>query len=502
MPTATKRRKVATAPQNAVSFASKPRGIGAFTKVSKVNSITTKSIIDKTALATTITVKPTKPQKSAGVGEKRKASEFEEEDESEHEVTQILAFARRTREVKSLLPTNANKSQPSPQTPRKAAVGSKSNSVDTPTKGARGLLGQLHLASRTPTRSSLNPKPARTPLLDLNTPLSSQDTTVELPTELLDLINLHAAFLTALSLHYAHNGTNSPADLRMLCPNVARVWGKRRVTLEDIQRILGVLNSGISRKPNDDCISHLTLSDYGHGKICIEISITGGKGGRIARPINEDLMNRIFVQEMKTCWEEKSASNLEAKQFISALPLESITTCTSLIKGAAVLAKGQRRLEEFKVGISIMKEQEEAKVQEAERLYKSGAKPTLLERLRAKQMEKANAPPPPTKEELARKGAMQKVEEVAAVLTILSTSSSVGQQRISFTLPTVLGRLQDSLNTPISKSEGEACVRLLAAEIAPEWVKVVRMGRVDALVVNRDERPTEANILKRIEQAA
>jgi hypothetical protein len=36
----------------------------------------------------------------------------------------------------------------------------------------------------------------------------------QLPAELVNLLALHSSFLTALSLHYAHNGVSSPADLR------------------------------------------------------------------------------------------------------------------------------------------------------------------------------------------------------------------------------------------------------------------------------------------------
>lgn len=290
----------------------------------------------------------------------------------------------------------------------------------------------------------------------------------------------------------------------MLCPNVARAWGKRSVTLEDIRRTIGVLNTNILERKKKDKTPQLTLSDYGHGKICIEISISAGKAGTIiAGPVNENLLNEIFSGGLKNSWEISLSENVEMKKFIDTLPLEPITTCSSLLKISPMLAKGQRRLEDFKMGIAIAKEQEKAKAVEAEIAHTTGstttgAKPTLLERLRAKQLEKANQPPPPTKAELARKAAMQKIEEVAAVVVHLSTSSSMGQTRISFTLPTILGKLRDSLKTPISKAEGETCVRLLAAEIAPEWVKMVKMGKSEALVVNRDERPTESSILERV----
>lgn len=227
-----------------------------------------------------------------------------------------------------------------------------------------------------------------------------------------------------------------------------------------------------------------------------------GKAGRIARPVNEDLLNEIFVKELKASWEEREGMDTDVADFVAGLPLEPITMCSSVLNMSPLLAKGQRRLEDLRQGITVKKDEEQKKAQEAEVSYKSGAKPTLLERLRAKQQLQANLPPPPSKAELARKAALQRIDEVAAVLTHLSTSSSVGQQRISFTLPALLGKLKDSFKTPMSKEEGETCVRLLASEIAPQWVQIVKMGKVDALVVNRDERLAEGELQERVKRAA
>jgi hypothetical protein len=69
-------------------------------------------------------------------------------------------------------------------------------------------------------------------------------------------------------------------------------------------------------------------------------------------------------------------------------------------------------------------------------------------------------------------------------------------------MPTVLGKLRDSFKTPMSKEEGDICVRLLASEIAPEWVRIVKMGKVGALAVNREERPTDLEIEERVRRAS
>lgn len=88
----------------------------------------------------------------------------------------------------------------------------------------------------------------------------------QLPAELVNLLALHSSFLTALSLHYAHNGTSTPADLRDLTASITLVWKQRQVTYDDIRLLMGVLSYG----PDGSNIPY-TLSDYGRGKIVLEI---------------------------------------------------------------------------------------------------------------------------------------------------------------------------------------------------------------------------------------
>jgi hypothetical protein len=495
MPAAIKRRKLSTIPRNASSPTSKPQGIATFARVSKATA-TSKAIIEKNNYVDTVAL--TLPEEASANDRKRKLGASQEESTTEQS-SAILPPAINHRDVKPL-PRRSNDFQRIPHTPQKALKNTDAAaSIETPTKGARSLLDRLFLSSKTPTRFPLR-EASNSSTLDNNTQGYEPQSTQALPAELLDLINLHAAFLTALSIHYAHNGTSSPADLQILCPNVARAWGKRRVLLEDIRRTLGVLNANIEEENRDSRLSHLSLSDYGHGKICIEIDTYQEKAGRLARPVNEDLLNEIFVGGLRNTWDARWEVDMKPREFIESLPLEPITICSSVTKMSPLLAKGQRRLEDLRAGITVKKAAAKEKV--LEQKNGSGTKPTLLERLRAKQLHQSTLPPPPSKAELDRKQALQRIDEVVAVLTILSTSSSVGQQRISFTMPTVLGKLKDSFRTPISKEEGDICVRLLASEIAPEWVKIAKMGKVEAIVVNRDERPQEQDIRKRVRRAA
>lgn len=463
-------------------------GITAFTKISK-SKVISLSPREKGACSVT-TQLVTEPYSDR----KRKLPVIEE-----------IKVDKAGDEAFKLLPGRCLKdSQTLPQTPKNPILApSNSSSVDTPTKGARALLDELGLCSSLPRDYSSSP------------PLKSQESAItydesenledeKLPTELLDLSNLHASFLTALSIHHAYNGVHNPVDLRLLCPDVARTWGKRRVMLDDIRRVLGVLNSATleDNQSKGNVPGRLTLSDYGYGKICVEMTSIG-KRGKVARPLDENRLNNTFASTLRKIWKERENTNVSSiTTFVQNLPLETISTCSSLTKISPLLAKGQRRLEDLRAGITLKNRAEKEKVISVPAKGDNVLKPTLLERLKAKELRQSMLPAPPSKAELGRNAALHRLGEVVAILSLLTTSTSIGQQRVSFTLPTILGKLKDSFKTPMSKEEGETCVRLLASEIAPEWLKVVRMGKVDAIVVNRDNRPSDLDIQERVRHAA
>lgn len=448
---------------------------------------------------------------------KRKSLVVEEiNNETGDEASDLLrtAISQSQRDVKPLPARRSKEYQKLPQTPKKPILDlSNASSADTPTKGTRALLDGLVLSSSSSEASPSSSPSKSSGAIAPEDKASFQESVIQeqpvrpeerLPTELLDLINLHASFLTALSLHHAHNGAHSPADLRLLCPNVARAWGKRKVMLDDIQRILGVLNSATTdeNQGKDRPLGRLSLSDYGHGKICVEVKTAIGKRGKMARPIDEDRLNDAFASHLRLLWgEHQNIEDASATTFVRDLPLENISICSSLAKMSPLLAKGQRRLEDLKAGIILKNQVEKVKVTTLQGTDENIRKPTLLERLKAKESRQSTLSAPPSKAELSRNAAFHRLEEVVSVLSLLTSSTSVGQQRVSFTLPTVLGKLRDSFKTPMSKEEGETCVRLLASDIAPEWLRVVRMGKVDAIVVNRNNRPSDLDIKERVQRA-
>ena len=199
-----------------------------------------------------------------------------------------------------------------PGIPRKKAR-TKPSDQATPTRGARSLLQSFSIVSA----------PARQlfaePVKQLETPPSSQDQDIQdaLPEELQNLLDLHSSFLTALSLQFA-NRSVSPVDLRILCPSITQTWRKRRVRHEDIQRILGVQQAWDSDSRNR-ASGAFALSDFGQGKVCIEIISRDSD----RRPINEEKLNLNFRQSLLRQWSESQQQSPahSPAAFIAQLPL-------------------------------------------------------------------------------------------------------------------------------------------------------------------------------------
>ncbi|KAF2657102.1 hypothetical protein K491DRAFT_350112 [Lophiostoma macrostomum CBS 122681] len=356
-----------------------------------------------------------------------------------------------------------------------------------------------------------------------------------LPTELLILLALHSSFLTALSLHYAHNGTAVPVDLRELTASVANVWQKRKVTFDDIRLCVGVLNAGPHSNNNP-----FYLSDYSNGKICLEIRDEHKLSGALGS-MNEEALQAMFMESLDYLWKAWNTAHGGKKmiaarpmatpkrrgrpkkvdvtqtsiqpfiddasiaKFISQLPHAEITLCSSAAAVAPLKEKGRKRLREFKDSVqqgrsqkkireSTGKENEpvlaappaQAKITE----FASVRKSNLLDRILAKQAVAAAGPAPLAPAELQRKAALQRSEEVLGVLSLLASSKGPGP-RVSFSTIALLQSLQSSIRMPLSKEEVMKCVEVLASEVCPGYVSMVRMGAISSVVINQTMRPMD-----------
>ncbi|KAI0012602.1 hypothetical protein F4779DRAFT_15270 [Xylariaceae sp. FL0662B] len=344
----------------------------------------------------------------------------------------------------------------------------------------------------------------------------------QLPDEVLSRINLHAALLKALTLHYAHNGTNVPADLRALCPHVARAWGKKQVTDADIRLCIGVLNSNNAAAASSQ--SPFSLSDYGRGKICIELDPSHGSG-----PLDENKLNGIFRANLERLWRQftapDSSSNddASASAFTHTLPRAPIMLCASVAKASPALSRGQRQLAQLKQDLALKKQAKQTATNNTPNTNNNNKatppsenpnpnpnpKLSLLDRIRQRAAQKASLPPGLTPAQLSRRAALQRAPEVAAVVGMLSRAAADAQgmaSRVSFPMGVVVERVRDSLRGGgISREEAAACVRVLAAEkegegdvIAPGWLRVVVVAGRENVVVETEMERGRAEVEERV----
>lgn len=377
-----------------------------------------------------------------------------------------------------------------PSTPRKKTCTSASVQ-DTPTKGARSLFQSFNLSSISSQYPVQPPQQLETPPPSSQEPEPESGPDHHLPNELQDLIDLHSCFLTALSLHFAHNGILTPADLRTLCPSIARTWRKRSVDVRDLQRLLsiqqGTLEENASKPP-----PKIMLTDFGHRRICIELAdVTGAKLHK--RPIDEESSNAHFRLVVLKQWAafQDTPSTRSTQDFIDNLPLYPIKPDPSLTKLAPLLSKGQSRLSELKAG--AIQAQERAlmtasgNVQSQKGIAKKdpfARSADLKSRIFAKQLHRSTLPAPLSKEQLVRQSALQHAFEIAPVLESLALSAQGHRnddaeadpwaqvaKHVSFTMPTLVQNIQMSLRNPIASEDAAGCVKVMG-EILPEWISV------------------------------
>ncbi|KAK3685905.1 hypothetical protein B0T22DRAFT_466822 [Podospora appendiculata] len=344
-------------------------------------------------------------------------------------------------------------------------------------------------------RLNLQSSPARKRTKTLNTtPTSQSHHDVELPQELLDLLDLHISFLKTLSMQIAHNGMNTPIDLRSMCPSITQSWGKRTVTVDDIRRCIGILTwSPVKGSSSSKSSTQppFFLSDYGRGKICIDYHPDAEPG-----PLREQKLNMDFEANLRTIWFGRHDQNMQL--FIASLPQAAIKKCASVAKAGPALEKGQRTLEELKNGI-VRKKQEQEEAKAAVPVLKAdGTKMSLLDRIRFKETLQSQSAQGPTPAELQRRAALQRVEDVAAVIGMLCLATSTGQSRMAFTMTALLTKLKDSLRTPIASEDGVCCVKLLAAEIAPQWLRIVTIGGKENVVVQTALQPSKMALQEKV----
>lgn len=301
-----------------------------------------------------------------------------------------------------------------------------------------------------------------------------------------DFLDLHTAFVQALSIHAAHNGPRTPADLREFLPSVTRIWKKRKVQVKDLQRLVWVWDRSLKAKE----VSY-RLANYGLGKLCLE---------RIVY-VEESYaaLQDAFEQAFDLLWEqsEKSLQNLSENDSPSVfLETLGLSTVHESLTPFTAFQKGQQRLQDLKGGVIRMKTEKLRAEMEGSiskpMVATDNRRQGLLDRIKSKELRQSKLPPPPSKKELVRRSAADRVEEVANILALLRPAGYVGTgikamlaaQRKPFKLEMIVQHIRDSVRSPIPSEEVEACVEILAeAHIAGHWINIVVINEIRSVVL-------------------
>lgn len=437
---------------------------------------------------------PTPPparQPSVDRSDKKRKRGLETIDEDAQDEDSIFKEAKQNPMLKQLVQDNA-------RTPRakRTKVYQPPSPVETPSKDATDLFNKMRLsAAATPIPFSFGSKdqaydtPPDTPPANVYEP-------DQLPAELEDMLKLHAAFLSALSLYYAHNGTASPVSVKALLPMVTKNWRKRAVSLDDLQTLLAVSLGEAS----------FILKDFGKGGICLTKAEPRGRGiKRAASFVDEVDLNSQFEEALQKRWREwllaTPKENHDIAVFMDQLPLAEVTQHESVQHTAPLFARGQQRLADLKASqaaanVPQSKPDVPASEQKTAQLLQNRST-SLLDRILAKQAHTASLPVGPTREQLERKAALHRIEEVERILDLLTA----GRPRCSFSMPVMAQQIQQSLRNPISKDEIERCLELMAAEITPGFVRLVRSGAVTGVVVTKAGKVGLQQLRQRVQSA-
>ncbi|MCJ1308700.1 hypothetical protein MMC25_002354 [Agyrium rufum] len=438
---------------------------------------------------------------------------------------------------------------PSPLGPRKK-LPKPSRQTETPTKAARAFLAAFDLSSSAPTSPRSSPPLSEDHRREDTPPTSPLSENSPCPLrglkereglnggwERQDLISLNAAFLTTLTIHYAHHVYNAPVDLRVLKAGIERSWGKRAIRTVDIQTIFGIAHTkSVETSASKNILSTqkasrwpLSLSDYGHGKICIELDNAASQASNHAQPLDIKLLTAHFCTALDI---------LDLEE----LPLFPITACSSLEELSPLHQRTRNLLSDIKTGAQsrlqnnnhssplhrttstssaisspLSSQLSDTNTSASSTPTKSKPAPltrtnSLLDRIRAKQAASTASSlnsSTPTPERLSSRAAYQRLDEIIPVLELLTTQQMMRRsasfftssdsnksstrstndivvnseqsaarkgQTFSFTMPMIVQHLQTSLKNPIAKEDVVRSMRLLGDErIGKGWV-VLREG--------------------------
>ncbi|KAK2734929.1 hypothetical protein FQN57_001426 [Myotisia sp. PD_48] len=325
----------------------------------------------------------------------------------------------------------------------------------------------------------------------------------QLPPEFYELIDLHSAFLGALSLHFAHNGPTVPANLRDLLPSIERIWNKRKIIVEDLQKLLH-----IQKECQSSSRSTFRLNSYGSHILLEQLD---NSACNHSPTVKETELKEQFSRGLKSFWAHHVQSRDTEKTSAGAvanIPLAPIHSS----KGPNASTTGAQRSLENVFGILQTKPIVSKNIREEKADISRNPTATanrrsgLLERIKSKSLQRSKLPPV-SKETMAKRTAIKRMPEILNILLSLSPIHPNNAEqpthplllRRPYTMDRIKQNIRDSLRSPIANQEIEACLNILSqTDVAGDWITIITKNRMKTVVLRSDRRPSSKMVNDRI----
>lgn len=347
----------------------------------------------------------------------------------------------------------------------------------------------------------------------------------QLPEVLQELSQLHKHFLHALSVHYAHTegGIRDVVDLAALLPTMTRLWRKRAVQVQDVQRVLALweLNSGTMAAAVHAADSEIVHS---HGPFKMEQVGVGANGTvtleytwtdtntKEALFIETELQRRYEarIHELIAASYQRDEEGPESESCIwkslrdvpklrcetgklTQLRRDKVASIKSRILSKTLAATPASDLAAAAAAPALQPDLSRLSIhgpnsppRKSQDSSSSNAKSRtigLFDRVRAKQLFNATATTF-TPAQLLRQRALQRIPELVDVLRLKQARKLTGhgpgqqQMRVSFSLEALVQEIKDSLRSEVASEEIREGIVILGRDVPGKWCRVYEMGSV------------------------
>lgn len=322
-------------------------------------------------------------------------------------------------------------------------------------------------------------------------------------------MGIHKSFLKALSVHYAHNGLSTPAELKRLLESTTRIWKRNKVQEEDIRRILALYEIAADYKV---LLAPEILQKNGPFRL-ISTSLAShieyvGEMSNPSPAFNSHCLQVLFEADLQAL---VISSRTESKLSFLAGPLSSFPVLSVSVGSQTVANQQKLRALRSEVLFGESKSQPQKILEERDSDTEHGVDPpipvsvksrtqSLFDRVKQKHLANmATSRSTPTT--ILRRHAIGHIAEVIEILRMkqqqkigtgfissVHVSPSKARARTSFSVGQLVREIQNSLSVPMGEHEIRTCLKILAEEIPGFWVTWLEVGNsenpVASIVLN------------------